>query len=578
MSVNTEMKKLCDSIRYRTGKSGLLGFADFENEIKSINWTEDPFFAKAIAVNSIEEMTDITKIYAYSGSLWIYENGGGVETVTEQIVGTTDNPWGAGRLSSGNPNGAAGYVTTPYIDLQKYSVPFTIHLKGIVFSWENHGSAVQGNMRWANYEPNKTHLVTEVTKASAFGATYWNSSVVFTDVGDGTVEISITPPIVNKNGKTVGYARFSGFGTEANANVYITYQTEGGESGWVNTGIEFRKTSMPEIGSVIVPNSYVKDFMKTAAYNDNDYSYTNIRNYANSSARRDLPEAVELEWAAVGNAILYAVSVNSQIYYTAQNTFSVTNLFPKTQYKFNIYALTEEGTIVAVDSAEFSTESNPTRMLNIEGIQNVRDVGGYSAFGGKKVRYGLLFRGSAMDEEPENNLCITENGKREFLNHIGVRTDLDLRYGKIASALGADVDFYVTKYGYSNYVTAVTEATHKGYFKDMLEYIVGQLSAKKPVYFHCSGGCDRTGTLAFLLLGVLGVSESDLAKEYELSSFSPIGKWRERNSTSYDYKGMVAVIKGYAGNTITDKFYNFAVTGCGISEDTITRFRNLMLE
>ena len=55
------------------------------------------------------------------------------------------------------------------------------------------------------------------------------------------------------------------------------------------------------------------------------------------------------------------------------------------------------------------------------------------------------------------------------------------------------------------------------------------------------GGGGRTGTPSFLLLGLLGVNESDLAKEYELSSFSDIGFDRLRTTTKavggYDYVG-----------------------------------------
>ena len=80
------------------------------------------------------------------------------------------------------------------------------------------------------------------------------------------------------------------------------------------------------------------------------------------------------------------------------------------------------------------------------------------------------------------------------------------------------------------------------------------------------------------LLGLLGVSESDLAREYELSSFSEIGAGRVRNSTVYGYSAMVAALKTYSGNTLAEKFVDFALTGCGISADTITNFRNLMLE
>ena len=80
-----------------------------------------------------------------------------------------------------------------------------------------------------------------------------------------------------------------------------------------------------------------------------------------------------------------------------------------------------------------------------------------------------------------------------------------------------------------------------------------------------------------MLLGLLGASEIDLAKEYELSSFSTIGTGRTIDG-SYDYSGMVSAIKAYSGDTITDKFHDFAVNGCGVSEDTITAFRSLMLE
>ena len=52
-------------------------------------------------------------------------------------------------------------------------------------------------------------------------------------------------------------------------------------------------------------------------------------------------------------------------------------------------------------------------------------------------------------------------------------------------------------------------------------WVVQKLREGKPVYFHCAAGRDRTATLAVLLEGTLGVSESDMAKDYELTYFTP---------------------------------------------------------
>lgn len=545
--------------------------------------------------NSIEECTDTTKLYVLpDGFIYAYVSDGGTttETVTEQIIGTTDNPWGAGRLSSGNPNGTAGYVTTPYIDLQKYSVPFTLHLGGISFKYNS-----DGNIRFSTYQTSKTHITTAVPQASAFIDNFANAEL--TENADNSIDVVFTPPVTTKDGATtIGYARFSGYGTEANANVYITYEREIHASGWENTGHAFvpadyetrivaleqkiEDFSVDEdvnIAVFTVANPAVKAFMASADYADGDYSYSNVTNYSgNEYYRKDLPFPVVIGWNKKENAVQYVVTVGSQTYYTQDNHLSVWNLVPNKTYSFTIFALCANGSITAIKNGSFTTAADKTRMLNIDGIQNVRDIGGYSGMNGKKVKYGLIYRGSGMDEAIQSNLRITDMGKQEMVARVGIKTDLDLRGANniTESALGSGVDFYTPPYSYLHYASAITDATSKGYFKTMLEYIVTQLTNSKPVYIHCSGGCDRTGTLVFLLLGLLGVSESDLAKEYELSSFSTIGQGRCRNSSAYDYKGMVNAIKAYSGSTTTDKFVAFA-TDCGVSSATITSFRNLML-
>ena len=522
-------------------------------------------------VDSVEEMTDTSRVYILNstGTIWAYKSGATViQTIKEQITGT----WEQGRLgSNGLASAQSGYVITPYIDLTKYSVPFELHLGGIQFAGQSYNTCSQ-------YKTDKTHIQRHDTNATAF-ITYW-SGAKLTDNGNGSVTVSFTPPVTNKSVE-VGYVRFTGYGTEANADVYITYQGEVSDaSTWVDTGVVYGSGEIiPSMTEFSLVNSSVKAFIESADYTDGDYSYTQITEYTGEEYyRKDLPFPVLLGWNKNENAVQYVVSIDGKLYYSSDNNLAIYNLVPNTIYNYKVTALRADGTKVVIKSGSIKTTAEQTRMLNIDGIQNVRDIGGYAGLNSKKVKYGLLFRGCAMDEDIQSNFRITDTGKQEMVARVGIKTDLDLRHGYTESALGVGVDLVNTSSGYESYSNAITNATQRGNFKALLESIVTQLTANKPIYIHCSGGNDRTGTFVFLLLGLLGVSESDLAKEYELSSFSKIGQGRRRDSTTYDYKGMVAAIKVYSGTTFSDKFYDFAKTGCNVSDTAISAFRNLMLE
>jgi protein tyrosine/serine phosphatase len=539
-----------------------------------------------IVVRSVAEMTDTSKLYvlASSGKIWAYMTGVPTEEcVTEQIEGTADNPYEIGRLSDGSANGTSGYVTTPYIDLQKYSCDFDMCLYGITFS---HEYTANSNLRYSLYGVDKSHITTELTNGSSLRTRLKNIS--FHDLGDGQVELAFEQPVVNKSDVPIGYIRFSGQGTEADADVSISYWRTVTEDKWVDTGISYAGTEeeIVDITSFILANPSVKGFIESEDYNDNDYSYSNIGQYSGSDYyRKDLPLPIVINWEKDNNALEYTVTIDDRMYYTKDNKAVIYNLLPNTTYYYKIYGLYADSTTKLLKSGNFVTSNAKTRMLNIDGIQNVRDIGGYIGYNSLTVNYGLIYRGSAMDEEVAKNLRISDKGKRELLERVGVKTDLDLRYGYSTSPLNSnvekqgtviyDVDFINVASGYDNYATAITNSTQKANFKTLFESVVTQLTNSKPIYVHCSGGCDRTGTFIFLLLGLLGVSESDLAKEYELSSFSSIGNTRTRNSTKYSE--MVSAIKTFSGDTITEKFEAFA-TDCGITSDTITSFRNLMLE
>ena len=53
-----------------------------------------------------------------------------------------------------------------------------------------------------------------------------------------------------------------------------------------------------------------------------------------------------------------------------------------------------------------------------------------------------------------------------------------------------------------------------------LRWILDKLRNNKNVDWHCAIGCDRCGALSFLIEGLLGLSELDLSRDFELSTFS----------------------------------------------------------
>ncbi len=94
-----------------------------------------------------------------------------------------------------------------------------------------------------------------------------------------------------------------------------------------------------------------------------------------------------------------------------------------------------------------------------------------------------------------------------------------------------------------------------------------------PVYMHCWGGADRTGTVAFILEGLCGVSEADLAIDYELTSFTMFGLRTRMNRGTANFADVVAKIKTYPGATLAEKFAAYARDTLGLTDAEIAAIR-----
>ncbi len=204
---------------------------------------------------------------------------------------------------------------------------------------------------------------------------------------------------------------------------------------------------------------------------------------------------------------------------------------------------------------------------------NVRDLGGWACDGGT-VKYGLLFRGGKL----------TADDRAVLVGELGVQHDLDLRGREgggpgdepemTASPLGSDV-WYTRTQQYAWY--ALTPVAS---WQIYLRCVIDAVTHREPVYFHCTAGADRTGTLACVLEGILGMSQSDIDKDYELTSFySGTGTnsdARRRNET--DWTGLINAINAVPGDSFRDKCVHFAVGTCGMSMSDINAYRAAMID
>lgn len=238
-----------------------------------------------------------------------------------------------------------------------------------------------------------------------------------------------------------------------------------------------------------------------------------------------------------------------------------------TKYYYRLH-LTLSDESVMTFGGTFETADTP-RVLSIGGIRNVRDIGGWKTTDGKEIKQGLLYRGTEVDGAVKEEFHITEEGVFDMINVLGIRTDMDLRYPENSVpgiyALGASVEH--TYYSGVMYKDIFTDSG-----KEKIRTIFGDLAKKEkyPVYLHCTYGADRTGTVCYLLEAVLGLSEADLIREYELTGLFSASVTRDLIAETIDE------LKTYEGEDMKEKVENYLLSA-GVTIEEIEEIRHIFL-
>lgn len=249
------------------------------------------------------------------------------------------------------------------------------------------------------------------------------------------------------------------------------------------------------------------------------------------------------------------------------------NLYKATTYYVRVTANYKDGSSESADGS-FSTTDNGPRTMKIDGIYNVRDMGGYVTASGKRTVQGRFFRGGALSPSTfaaYNHVSLSDNGKKYMSETLGVKTDFDLRSlpENLNLTKSPIPDANLEYYGIDGYLSAFQQTeSYKRVFAALAD------ESRYPVYMHCTGGADRTGTVAFLINALLGVDEKTLIRDYETTSFS---LYEERNSktTAYAFTPFVNRLKTYGGETLQEKTENYMLS-IGVTETEIYNIKAIM--
>lgn len=137
------------------------------------------------------------------------------------------------------------------------------------------------------------------------------------------------------------------------------------------------------------------------------------------------PEPVAFTWEKLsGNDLVYILHVSrendfssGQTLVTKNGSASVTNLRINCTYYWKVTTKRPDGIIVSSPTWSFRTADEAPRLIRIDGVANVRDLGGRPALDGMRVRQDMIFRSAGLNDqavwgyEDEDVVLDRDNGR-----------------------------------------------------------------------------------------------------------------------------------------------------------------------
>lgn len=299
--------------------------------------------------------------------------------------------------------------------------------------------------------------------------------------------------------------------------------------------------------------------------------------YISATGKKELskPESVTLNWVYTDDEPAEKCTVtvsenenmlNPTIYEVTGDSLVLTNLKIATTYYWTVDA---DGANSAVYN--FTTSADAPRNISVDGVANVRDLGGWETESGTRTKQGLIYRCGRLNESSADtvNIEITEDGKNVMLGQLGIKSEIDLRKtegnevgGITSSPLGDTVTYYSCPMEWDGDMLYDNKEQVLRVFSILAD------ENNYPVIYHCNIGTDRTGMISFLVNALLGVPEDDLIRDYMFSNNANIGGTRKvsQMKNSGYYKAVAAA----QGSSLSEKTYNCLVD-LGVPSDQLDK-------
>jgi len=299
----------------------------------------------------------------------------------------------------------------------------------------------------------------------------------------------------------------------------------------------------------------------------------NIFNYAQGDKNISIPKGNVLDFSDSVNisSSSYIIQISSSINFDSPDTKIIKNL-TKTKYIVKNLKLgqiiyykgaKDEKELLSSKIYKLTINNLPPRNLDIPGVANSRDIGGYKTNLTQNgiINQGLYYRTAEIND-------ITDKGKDILTKDLGVKIEIDLREGdKNTGPYVEGVEYHPIP------LPPWTFLYFEGYDEEYRKVFSLIAEAdKNPIVLHCSAGADRTGIMTFALLTLLGCEYKDIARDYLFTNFGEQGP----RSIDSEFNKWWNKLDNFEGETKAEKCKNWLMSK-GIEELILEHIRAIFI-